>query len=323
MRWLPGPETRSAVLGHPFVLAGVAVVALLGLMAGALVLVDSARGDSDTDEPRVSIEPKITATLGPRAKTAIANGLVGTTNGTTAVLFSPGSRSVLGTLQAGADVQIDGRSTDGNWLRVIFPPNSELHGWIDAEQLDVNGDVGVLIVATAEPAPQIDQPTAIPTYLTMIPGDDGSPTPDLTGTPTVAGLPDLVIGTTPTLSSGKLFVAIVNQGSGPMTGDLVVAIFNPDGTALLGGATLPAFTLEPGRSIDIGTGYDVTTAQQLLLVVDPNGEVEEGDNTNNRIVVAVAPSGVQPETPLPFETPVSAQGVGSQTPLPFTTPAVP
>jgi hypothetical protein len=292
-------------------------------MAGALVLVDSARGDSDTDEPRVSVEPKITATLGPRAKTAIANGLVGTTNGTTAVLFAPGSRSVLGTLQSGADVQIDGRSTDGNWLRVIFPPNSELHGWIDAEQLDVNGDVSVLIVATAEPAPQIDQPTAIPTYLTMIPGDDGSATADLTGTPTVAGLPDLVIGTTPTLSGGKLFATIVNQGSGPMTGDLVIAIFNPDATALLGGATLAGFTLEPGRSIDIGTGFDVTVAQQLLLVVDPNGEVEEADNTNNRIIVAVAPSGAPPQTPLPFETPVNAQGLGSQTPLPFTTPVAP
>jgi hypothetical protein len=304
MRFVPGPDTRSAVLKHPFVLAGVAVVALLGLMAGALVLVDSARGD-ETETPQVSVEPKVTATLGPRAKTAIAGGLVGTTRGTTAVRRTPGSgTTVLGTLQRGADVQIDGRSSDDGWLRIIFPPNSELHGWVEADDLDVNGDVTTLVVATAEPGPQVELPTLPPA--TETPTPDGTTTPDaeITGTPTEAGLPDLVVGTTPVLSAGKLFVTVVNQGTGDMTGDLVVAIFNVDGTALLGGATLPGFTLEPGRSIDVGTGFDVTESMQLLLVVDPNGEIEEADNTNNRIIVAIA-IGEDPEDdgtpPVPFE----------------------
>ncbi|HEY8172763.1 MAG TPA: SH3 domain-containing protein [Dehalococcoidia bacterium] len=302
MKLFPGPETRSAVLKHPFVLAGVAVVALLGIMAGALVLVDSARGD-DTTTPQVSVEPKVTATLGPKAKTAIANGLVATTKGTTAVRSAPGERTtVLGTLQAGADVQIDGRSSDSGWLRVIFPPNSELHGWIDAELLDVNGDPSVLIVATAEPGPHVELPTSLP--VTDTPTPDGTTTPDTTGTPTPDGLPDLVIGTTPLIAQGKLFITVVNQGSGDMSGDLVVAIFNVDRSALLGGATLPGFVLEAGRSIDVGTGFDVTTSQQLLLVVDPNGEIEETDNTNNSITVAVS-VGDEATPPLPFETPLT------------------
>jgi hypothetical protein len=304
MKFLPGPETRAAVLKHPFVLAGLAVVALLGLMAGALVLVDSAQGDG-ADPPAVEVEPKVTATLGPRAKTAIAGGLLGTTRGTTAVRSAPGPRTtVLGTLQGGADVQIDGRSSDGGWLRVIYPPDSEIHGWIDAEDLDVNGDPETLVIATAEPGPQVELPTRLPVTETQFPDGTETPSSDLTGTPTAQGLPDLVVGTTPTLSGGKLFITVVNQGTGDATGDLVIAVFNVDGTALLAGATLPDFTLEAGRSIDIGTGYDVTENQTLLLVVDPNGDIEETDNTNNRITVAIA-VGDAPPPPPPGETPLT------------------
>jgi subtilase family serine protease len=97
-----------------------------------------------------------------------------------------------------------------------------------------------------------------------------------------------VVGETPVLSEGELFVTVVNQGTGTATADLVVAIFTMDGSQLLGGATLPGFTLEPGASIDIGTGYAVTETQTLLLIVDPNGDVEESDNTNNQITISIA-----------------------------------
>ena len=62
MKFIPGPETRAAVLRHPFVLAGLAVVVLLGITAGALVVVDSARGG--TEAPKVIIEQE-TVTPGP------------------------------------------------------------------------------------------------------------------------------------------------------------------------------------------------------------------------------------------------------------------
>jgi len=110
------------------------------------------------------------------------------------------------------------------------------------------------------------------------------------------------VGSTPTLSGGLLFITVVNQGQGDAAGDLVVAVFNADGTALLAGATLPGFTLEGGRSIDIGTGYAVTQNQTLLLIVDPNGTIEETDNTNNRISVAIAVG--NPPPPPPIETPI-------------------
>lgn len=306
MKPWPGPETRAAVLQHPFVLAGLAVVALLGLTAGVLVVLDSLRGGGDSD-PSVIVEPKSTATPGGASRTATALGVIGTTKGTTAVRSAPGNRTVtLGTIGARKEVQIDGKTTDGTWYRVIFPPNSDLHGWIDAELLDItSGDPSALVVATAEPPIIVDVPTIPPSELTP---DD--PTPDVTGTPegtpTPGGLPDLVVGTTPTISGGKLFVTIINQGVGDATGDIVVAVFNPDQTALLAGATLPGFTLQAGMSIDVGTGYDVTEDQSLLLVVDPNGTIEETDNTNNQITVSIAvgnPPPATPDQPLPFETP--------------------
>ncbi len=302
MRLWPSAETRAAVVQHPFVLAGLAVVALLGLTAGILVVVDSVRGGSDG--PSVIVEPKSTATPGGTSRTATALGVIGTTKGTTAVRSAPGSRTVtLGTIGAGKDVQIDGRTTDSTWFRVIYPPNSELHGWIDAAFLDItSGDATSLVVAKPEPPIIIDEPTYPPVTSTPEGTPDGSATPDGTSTP--GGLPDLVVGVTPTISGGKLFITIVNQGSGDASGDLVVAVFNIDQTALLAGATLPDFNLAAGRSIDVGTGYDVTEDQTLLLVVDPNGTVEESDNTNNQITVSIA-TGDPPATqqPLPFETP--------------------
>ncbi len=302
MKLVPGPETRDAVFRHPFVLAGLAVVALLGLVAAVLVVIDSARGDADSGA-QVGIEPRGTQTAGPIAKTAIARGVVGRTNTTTAVRRAPGQLVVLGTIARNTDVTIDGRSEESNWLRIIFPPNSELHGWVEVDSVDITGDIETLAVTTPEPVVVVDLPTTDPD-LELTPVDTAEPDetedPDATETPDT-GLPDLVVGTTPVLADGVLFITVVNQGTGIAAGDFVVAIFDPDGAELLGGATLNGFSLGAGLSIDIGTGYDVTTSQTLLLIVDPNGEIEESDNTNNQITVSISVG--DPEDPTPEEEP--------------------
>jgi hypothetical protein len=280
-------------------MAGFAVVALLGLTAAVLIVIDSARGESGAG-PQVGIEPHDVMTPGPIARTAAAGGVTGRTNATTAVRRAPGQRSTRGTLQRGTDVTIDGRSEEGNWYRIIFPPNSELHGWVDADSLDITGDPTTLRVATPEPI-------AIPNLPTIDPDLQLTPeeTEDPSGTPTPdTGLPDLVVGTTPVLSDGVLFVTVENQGTGAMTGDLVVAIFTVDGSQLLGGATLPGYTLNAGLSIDIGTGYEVTENQSLLLIVDPNGDIEESVNTNNQITVSIS-VGDPPEGDPSLGTPVA------------------
>jgi len=98
-------------------------------------------------------------------------------------------------------------------------------------------------------------------------------------------------------------VTVVNEGKGVAHGDLVVAVFTSDGQTLLGGATLPAFELQPGRSIDVGTGYAVTENQTLLLIVDPNGTIKETDDTNNRTTISISVGGqvVTPTSEIPTE----------------------
>jgi uncharacterized protein YraI len=291
------------------------VVALLALTAGGLVLFDSVQGDTEgAGEPTVVVAPAGSVTAGPVQRTATASGVLGTTIRAASVRTAPGTRApILGTVPSGSDVEIDAKTTDAGWYRVIFPPGSELHGWVDAEDLEITGDVTALIVATAEPAVIVALPTDPPEVLTAIAEEQtalASITETPVGTPTPEpgmGLPDLVVGSMPVINDGQLFVTVVNQGTGDATGDLVVAVFNPDGTALLAGATLPAFTLPAGRSIDIGTGYMVTQDQSLLLVVDPNGDIEESENLNNQITIAIALGAPPPENP--FATPTEAAPV--------------
>ena len=303
-----GSDLRSAILRNPFFLAGLAVVLLLGLTAGALVIFDSFQGSADAGEPTVVLAPATTTTPGPVRQTAVAGGVIGTTIRVTTVRIAPGSSSaVLGTLPRGSDIEVDGRTTDSNWYRAIFPPNSELHGWIDAEDLELNGDGDSLVVATAEPAPIVALPTDPPEVLTaiadqqtVVAGETETPTP----TSVAANLPDLVVGGSTVATGNQLFVTVVNQGTGDASGDIVVAVFNADGTALIGGSTLPNFSLPAGRSIDIATGYIVETSQSLLLIVDPNGTMEESDNLNNRITVSIETGAPPPPDPFaPTPTP--------------------
>jgi hypothetical protein len=305
MKLFPGAETREAVLRHPFVLAGLAVVGLLGITAAVLIIIDSAR-DNTESASGVGFEPRGTQTAGPIARTAVAEGFVGRTNTTTAVRRAPGQLVVLGTIPRNTDVTIDGRSEESEWLRIIFPPNSELHGWVEADSVDIVGGANLasLAVTTPEPIVVVDLPTTDP-ELELTPDDTPFPeeTEELTPTPDT-GLPDLVVGTTPILSEGILYVTVVNQGTGIAEGDLVVAIFDVDGTQLLGGSTLAGFTLGAGLSIDVGTGYAVTESQSLLLIVDPEGNIEESDNTNNQISVSIAvgePDPPEEDPPVPPE----------------------
>jgi hypothetical protein len=203
------------------------------------------------------------------------------------VRYAPGDRTaVLGTLPRGTDVLIDGRTDDSGWLRIIFPRNSDLHGWVDSRYLDITGEVESLAVATAEPPPLIEVPTIPVSEFTPDDGEGETPTPEVTPTP-LPGPPDLVVGASPSVIGGNLFVTIFNQGTGAFSGTLVVAVFNEDQSALLGGTTIFGATIEPGGALDVDTTLGVAGNGTFTIIVDPNGEIEETDDTNNRITVEI------------------------------------
>jgi hypothetical protein len=59
-----------------------------------------------------------------------------TTAGPVSLRLGPGDQYVLiGTLQAGALVDVVGRDETGEWLAVVFPPNSTLRAWLTADDV--------------------------------------------------------------------------------------------------------------------------------------------------------------------------------------------
>ena len=84
--------------------------------------------------------PSTTSTVGPTSRTATADGVTGTDEQTSPTVRSRPARARPRSARShkGDDVVIDGRTTDSNWYRIIFPPHSELHGWIEADALSTS-----------------------------------------------------------------------------------------------------------------------------------------------------------------------------------------
>ncbi len=151
------PLTWRRVFQHRLVLAGALTLAVLGVAAGVLTVLDSSQGATPLSGQVIATT---TSTPEPVASAIAGRGLTGRTNRVSAVRTAPGpDMPVLGTLGANEVVDIDGRNTKGDWLRIVFPPNSPLHGWIEATMVDANGDVSALAVATPDPPPPISVPT--------------------------------------------------------------------------------------------------------------------------------------------------------------------
>jgi hypothetical protein len=54
---------------------------------------------------------------------------------TASLHLGPGAEyAVLGTLQAGAHLEVVGRDESAEWLAIVFPPNSTLRAWLPASQ---------------------------------------------------------------------------------------------------------------------------------------------------------------------------------------------
>jgi uncharacterized protein YraI len=217
---------------------------------------------------------------------AAGEGVTGTANATVNVRNGPGNTTqALGVLRRGGQVTVDGKSEDGEWLEIVYPPRSKLHGWVMASSLDLQGDAASLAVATPEEIPLAVAPTSV----AVATAEETTPTPELTVTVTTTALPtlpDLVVSNW-LVSGGYLVVTVTNQGTGTLTATAIdVGVFDASGAKLLNSTSAAPQTLKPGASIDIKTGYLTLGAPgQVLVIVDPNGKIPETNDTNNRLVV--------------------------------------
>ena len=292
----PLRPSSTSVLHNPIAVAGLAAVAVVMVVAIAVVLLgDSGGGDSDTS-----------AKIAPAAKTPTKqqsdgpDGLTGKATSTLNVRSGPGNGyNVLGLLRRGAEVSIVGQDEHGGWLQIEYPVHSNLHGWVIAGSMEVQGDLAEVAIATPDTLPMADMPTyeAVPTEPAEL------ATPEVTITPTstpALSLPDLVVSGS-LVSSGVLVVTVTNQGTGALAATAIeVGVFNTPGVDPLNSTTSAVQALAAGASIDIRTGYlPFGGPDQVLVIVDPNGKIAESDDTNNRLTVTLSPV----ETPAATKTP--------------------
>jgi hypothetical protein len=285
---MPPYKSGSPVLRSPVILGGLAIVVI------AIVTTLTMGILSGSDESSNGAAPSKTAA--PR-QTQTAEKLMGKAEATINVRSDPGNDfQVLGVLRRGTEVEIVGKSEDGEWFEIVYPADSDLRGWVLAESLEVEGDLGRLGVATPDQIVEPPERTYEPAETEPPPTPADTPTseaptlePTAVPSPTVVALPDLVIGGA-LVSGGVIVVTITNQGAGPLADAVVdVTIFDASSEELLYSLTTGPHSLQAGGSIDVKTDFAVPSGlSQLMIEVDSAGAIEESDDSNNRFSIAIS-----------------------------------
>lgn len=165
----------QALLRNRLILGGLAALVLLLLVAIVLVLIGSDGDDETTPRPLVATTPR------EEEPTVLpSGGLIGRMRTTASVRRGPAATyEILGTVRGGAVVTVVGRNEDETWLQLIYPPGSELRGWVNATLIEVTGDVSRLVIAGPSAGPSVAVPTSPffnPTFEPLPTEPGGEPT---------------------------------------------------------------------------------------------------------------------------------------------------
>ncbi len=306
-----GPQEEEqhrlkAFVRNPIALFGIGAIAAVLTVVLLVIFVGRGNGSGDTSA-QISPSSKPQST---QAAASDLDGLIGKAKSTINIRSGPANGyEVLGLLLKNAKVTIIGQSEDGEWLQIQYPAHSNLSGWVLAESMDVEGSLAGLPIGTPETLPL----AVVPTSEYVPPAETTEEAPEVA--PTVEGaLPDLVISDT-LVSAGVLIVTVTNQGSGVLQASPIgVSVFDRTGMTLLNGTISAPTALNPGASIDIRTGFSTLGASEVLVVVDPGGNIKESDDTNNNMVVTLGPVETPSATKTPKKTPTPENPLETVTP---------
>ncbi len=182
------------------------------------------------------------------------------------------------TLDNGQDVNIIGKTRDGEWLLV------DIEGGTWVKRAAIQEQDSLALVPVKDPTP-VPAPTATNTV---------QPSPSPTASPTTnPKLPDLLASNAQLTDGGaKLRVAIGNASTNSYSGPLVVSVsglaqnlnaaFQVDIPA--NGSTTVTFDLNP----------PVTTAKTATIKIDPDNAIKESNKDNNSIQVGLVPAAEPP-----------------------------
>lgn len=230
-------------------LAGIAVV----LVAAAVIAGSVIFGGADGDAPQVVTPAAVATAATPEFVIAIA----------TANVRSEPDRfsAVVAVLPTGRTLRLIGRSSDSSWIRVAYPPQSDVEGWVPVE--------------TITPAPNtLDFLAVLVTIATPTPSaTDG----DAGGEP----LPDLTIADAFLLQDGRLTVALRNIGEASIVEVFVPLNITRASGEILGVLRIGPTTLAPGASATVLTPVVITETGSYILELDRPDEVRESNEFNN------------------------------------------
>ncbi len=184
------PQAWRELLENRLIILGMSGIVLL-LLAVGILFVFSRGGDASA--PRTIAAA---ATTTPEPTSFPDTRLVGEALETTTMRNGPSRGFVpLGTIPKGALVPVVGRNEQKTWLQVTYPSGSPLRGWVEAEFLDVSGDISQLVIAGPGPRPDLTVPTS--TFRTPEPTEPPAVATD-TPTPTDEPAPTQIPASTAT-----------------------------------------------------------------------------------------------------------------------------
>ncbi len=224
-----------------------------------ILLADSRRGVSAPEAMSVPTAASSTARLA-----------------TTSNVYARPARAaeLVAVIPGGREARVTGRTEDAVWLRVVYPPQSSLEGWVPRANFVADG------------LPDLaSMPALGPESVTSAGGASAGAEGDL--------LPDLTIASADVQQNGSLAVRLTNEGRAPFSGRVGLQITGADGEILgVLNVDLTERPLAPGRFASVNTGIEVHRTGLFVIEIDRTNSVKESGELNNiRRVLLVGAGG--------------------------------
>lgn len=184
---------------------------------------------------------------------------------TTSNLYARPARAaeLVAVIPAGREARVTGRTEDATWLRVVYPPQSTIEGWLPRTNF------------VADAVPDVGSVPALPAE--VIASSSGS-----ASAAEGDSLPDLTVASADVQPNGSLSVRITNEGRAPFAGRVGLQVAGADGEILgVLDVDLTDRPLAPNRSASVNTGIEVRRTGLFVIEVDRGNRIKESSEINN------------------------------------------
>ncbi len=229
-------------------LAGLAII-----LVAASVIAAIAYRDSAEDATPLAADPTAVATPEP--------GIAVTRFTTNVRSDADRFADVIAIVPEARAARLLGRSSDDRWVKIAYPPASDVEGWVSADAIAIDAaELAALdvLVVLAAPLPEPNATAA-------------------TGEP----LPDLTIADAFLLQDGRLAIALRNEGELAIVEALVPLNVSRSSGDILGVLRIGPTTLAPGASATVVTPVIVSETGSYIIELDRPDKIRESQEFNN------------------------------------------